>query len=166
MLLRDKRKDEFYMEDDVRQIILSPKGEKLIDWHMDEDEEEFGEYDRNLIEMCYREDDEDGWGAGGGEYLSTMDFRNIVDGVGSVIRHEKQEFRYCCLNDLFRLKISFDPTSGTFSLTAALLETLCRDYHITITKDGLTLPELEQYVQPFYEWEACFPVIDGKAKGE
>ena len=159
MSYKDRRTDELIIEDGEKLIILSMEREKYAGWHTDSDGNIVDEIDRNQIEISYREDDEDGWGIGGDEYFSTYDIKNMADGIRSVIHHKTTAFQYSCQDDIFRLKISFDIQSESFSFSAALLETLCREYHIEIIKDNLTLSALEEYIQPFFEWEKQYPIV-------
>ncbi len=156
------RPDTLEIWDDKRQIILSMEGAKYIGWHEDEDGNIIDELDKNQIEISYREDDEEGWGVGGGEYVTTVDIKNMADCIRSVIYLKEDSAEYSCQNDLFRLAISYDAQNESFSFTAALIETLTWEYHITITKDNLSRNTLDEYIQPFFVWEREFPIVDDK----
>ena len=156
------RLDTLEIRDEKKQIILSMEREKYTGWHEDEDGNIIDEIDRNQIEISYREDDEEGWGVGGGEYVTTMDIKNMADCIRSVIYFKEASAEYSCQNDLFRLAISYNAQTEIFSFTAALIETLTREYHITITKDNLSRSALDEYIQPFFEWEQEFPIVDDK----
>lgn len=75
------RTDELIIEDGDKLIILSMEKEKYFGWKTDSDGNDVVEIDRNQIEISYREDDEDGWGAGGDEYFSTCGIKNMADGI-------------------------------------------------------------------------------------
>ncbi|MBQ9354522.1 MAG: hypothetical protein IJT84_02425 [Clostridia bacterium] len=159
MSYKDRRTDELIIEDGEKLIILSMEKEKYTGWHTDSGGNIVDEIDRNQIEISYREDDEDGWGVGGDEYLSTCDIKNMADGIRNVIHYKINAFQYSCQNDIFRLKICYDTQSESFSFSVALLETLCRENYIEITKENLSLSALKEYIQPFFEWEKQYPVV-------
>lgn len=159
MSYKNRRTDELIIADGEKLIILSMKSEKYIDWHTNSDGKIVDEIDRNQIEISYREDDEDGWAVGGDEYFSTHDIQNMADGIRNVIHHKANVFQYSCQDDIFRLKISYDAQSESFSFSAALIETLGRKYHIKISKRDLTLSGFEEYIQPFFEWEKQYPIV-------
>ncbi len=156
--MRRNNPGELIIEDDKRQIILSMDDKKYLGWHEDESGEIIDEIDDNQIEICYREDDEDGWGVGGGEYFSTADIKAMADCIRSVIQLKQTRAEYSCQDDIFRLCIEYDPYNDRFSFTVALIETLMREYHIVITKSGLTRSALDEYIQPFFEWEKEYPI--------
>ncbi len=153
------RKDELYIEDENKTIHMTLEGEKYLGWHTTPDGKTVDDYDRNLIEFSYYEDDEDGMGAGVDEFITTYDIKNMADGIRNVIFHRTNEFRYYCLDSIFWIEVCYDKNSDTYSFTAALLETLSREYHITITKERLTLSGLEEYTQAMLEWEKRYPVV-------
>ena len=160
--MRKREPDELIIEEGEKQIILSMDEKKYIGWHTDENGEIVPEIDENQIEISYREDDEDGWGVGGGEYVSTVDIKAMADCIRSVIYKKTSSAAYSCQNDLFKIRLEYDPFEDVFAFTAALIETLTWDYHITITKAGLTRSALDEYIQPFFEWERKFPVVEAK----
>ena len=49
---------------------------------------------------------------------------------------------------------------AVFPFTAALINMLTWDYHITITMNDLTKNALDEYIQPFFEWEREFPIVE------
>ena len=153
-----KEPNELIISEGEKQIILSADKIKLVSWHTAEDGKIIPEFDESQIEISYREDDEEGWGAGSDEYFSTADIKAMADCIRSVINKKDLSAEYICQNDLFRIHIGYDPLNDTYSFTAALIETLTREYHITITKTGLTLSELDEYIQPFFEWERKFSI--------
>ena len=159
MTYKDYRTDELIIEDGEKLIILSMKEEKYTGCHTDSDGDIIDEIDRNQIEISYREEDEEGWGAGGDEYFSTYDIKSMADGIRNVVHHKTNTFQYSCQDNIFRLKISYDTQSESFSFSAALIETLCREYHIEILKNNLTLLALEKYIQPFFKWEKQYPIV-------
>ncbi len=112
----------------------------------------------NQIEICYREDYEDGWGFGGGEFFSTFDIKAMADCIRSVIYMRETKASYTCQNKVFRIEIEYDASGDTYSFTAALIETLHRDFYISITKSELTRIALDEYIQPFFEWERKYPI--------
>ena len=75
------------------------------------------------------------------------------------MNHEKASNHYECWEDTFRIKLKFNEKSKRYSLTVALIETLCKEYHITITKSGLCEKTLMKYLTPFFEWEKRYPII-------
>ena len=91
----------------------------------------------NKIEITYRQEDEEGWGAGGNEFFTSEDLKGMANCIRSVMNHEKASNHYECWEDTFRIKLKFNEKSKRYSLTVALIETLCKEYHITITKSGL-----------------------------
>ena len=157
--MKQRSVDELIISEGERQIILSMHREKYLGWYTDDEGKIVDKTDANQIEICYREDDEDGWGIGGDEYISTSDIKAMADCIRSVIYKNHDKASYSCQNDLFRICLEHDRLNDSYSFTAALLEMLSRDYHITVCKSGLTMNELYQYIQPFFEWERRFPVI-------
>ena len=160
--MRKREPAELIIEEGEKQIILSMDEKKHIGWHTGENGEIVPEIDENQIEISYREDDEDGWGVGGDEYVSTVDIKAMADCIRSVIYKKTSNATYSCQNDLFRIRLEYDPIEDVFAFTAALVETLTWDYHITITKAGLTRSALDEYIQPFFEWERLFPIVEVK----
>lgn len=155
----NRKADELFIEDNEKLIILSMNKRKYLGWHSDSDGNIVDEFDDTQIEFTYREDDKDGWGIGSDEYISTLDIKNMANGIRSVVQHKASSFQYRCQNDIFRLKISYDDQSELYSFSPALLEMLSREYHIEITKTGLTISALYEYIQPFFEWEKQFPTV-------
>ncbi len=149
---------ELIIEDDRKQIWISLRGKKYLGWHTDKNGDIVDEIDDNQIEISYREDDEEGWGVGGDEYFSTRDIKSMADAIRNVISFKQPKAEYSCQNDIFRICIEYDADNKSFSLTAALLETLTREYHISITKAALTRQSLDEYIQPFFEWEKMYPI--------
>ena len=152
------RKEEFYIEDDKKTIHITLEGEKYVGWHSDDDGNIVDEIDQNQIEFSYYEADEDGMSAGIDEFISTCDIKNMADGIRSVLHHQTGMFRYHCQDDIFLIELSYDNGSDLYYFTAALLETLCRDSHITITKERLTISSMEEYIHPLLEWEKMYPI--------
>lgn len=155
--MRKKRDDALVISENEKLIIISMAGPRYNGFH-------FGEecYDANEIEINYREDDENGWGVGGDEYISTTDIKKMADCIRSVLFCQKDTAHYACKNDTIRIAISFREESGTYSFTVALIETLEREYHITITKNDLPLNALEEYIAPFFAWEKQYPIVPVK----
>ena len=153
------KKDEFFIEDDKKTIYMTLEGEKYVGWHTDDNGNTVDEIDRNQIEFSYHEDDEGGMGAGIDEFISTFDIKNMADGIRRVIYHQADRYHYHCQEDIFWIELSYNEKTGLYSFTAALLETLSREYHITITKEGLTPGCLEKYIHPSFEWEKIYPIV-------
>ncbi len=160
--LIERRQDELVIAEGEKFILLSMEKEKYLGWHIDEDGEIVDEIDENQIEICYREDDENGWGVGGGEYFSTADIKAMADCIRSVIYKKQAKASYSCQQDVFRICLEYDSTEDIYSFTAALIETLNWEYHISITKTGLTRSALDEYIQPFFEWEREFPIKENQ----
>ncbi len=156
--MRKRTPGELFIEEEEKQIILSMHGKKYIGWHEDEDGEVIDEFDDNQIEISYREDDEYGWGVGGYEYFSTSDIKAMADCIRSVIQMKQTRAEYFCQDDIFKLCVEYDSDNERFSFTVALIETLMREYHITITKTNLARAALDEYIQPFFEWENEYPI--------
>ena len=156
------RADTLTIYEGEKLIIMAMEDVRYLGWHEDENGEIVDEIDKNQVEISYREDDEEGWGVGSSEFVTTMDIKNMADCIRNVIYFKEASAEYSCQNDLFRLAISYDAKAETFSFTAALIETLTWDYHITITKDNLSRSALDEYIQPFFEWEREFPIVDDK----
>ena len=157
-----KDPDELVIWDDKSQIIFHCGHCKYGDSYWDENYEYWiDESDGNQIEINFREDEEDGWGVGGGEYVSTADIKSMADCIRSVINKEQVSASYTCQDDLFRIEISCNETEDTYTFSVAMLEILMRDHHISITKTGLTRSELDEYIEPFFIWEQIFPIIGG-----
>ena len=155
----EPRKDELCIAEDHKTIHMTLEGEKYVGWHTDSDGNIVDEYDRNLIEFSYYESDEEGWGVGDHEFISTNDIKNLADGIRNVLHHQTDLLRYHCQDDIFWIELSYDNNYDLFSFTAALLETLSRDYHIIISEERLTLSGLEKYIHPLLEWEKKYPIV-------
>ena len=72
--------DHFIIEDDNKYIRFKP-GERDL-WgnnHRDNIENNI-----NVLELSYRQEDKEGWGAGGGEYITTQDIAEISHGIQRV----------------------------------------------------------------------------------
>ena len=158
----EKEPDELVLLDGVKQIRLSMDHKKYIGWHEDEFNNIIDEYDDDQIEICYREDDEDGTGVGGGEFISTSDIQAMANCIRDVVSMNKAKANYHCQDDVIRLSIQYDARSNTFTFSVGLIETLLREYHITITKRGLSRNALEEYIQPFFIWENEYPIVCNK----
>lgn len=149
-----KEKDELIMEEGVNYLCIS-LGERQYQGH------HFGQecYDDNSIEVYYREEDDDGWGAGGSEYISTHDIRSMADSIRQVLHRKTSETHYETENDLMRISIRYDDLTDRYFFSVGLLETLMREYHITVEKSNLHISELEEYITPFFEWERQHPIV-------
>ena len=158
-----KDPDELVIWDEKNQIIFHPYILDYLggDWEGDYWVDTF---DGNRIEISFREDEEDGWGVGGDEYITTADIKAMGDCIRGVINKETPAAKYSCLDDIFRLELSYHAENDTYTFTVALLEFLIRDHHIAVTKIGLSREELDEYISPFFIWEQKFPVIEGDGK--
>lgn len=162
-MARRKDPDEFRIYDDTKQLVLSLYGFKAIENTEDEDDYVVV-YDVNQIEMHFRQDDGDFWGAGGGDYLSTQDIWSMGQCIRNVIFNKKDSDEYTCQKDLFRIALSRDQESDTYTFTASMLNLLGRDNHITITKAGLTRDALDEYITPFLLWPKYMPRFSGNGR--
>ena len=77
---------ELVLTDGKKQIRLSLNGKKYLGWHYDSAGYFIDEYDESQIENCYREDDEEGTGIGGGEYITTNDIQSMAQCIRDEIR--------------------------------------------------------------------------------
>ena len=161
--LRKRRPGELIISEGEKQIILSMDKKKYLGWHVSENGKIIDDIDENQIEICYREEDEDGWGVGGNECFSTTDIKAMADCIRSVIYMSQNEASYSCQKDVFRICIRYNSVDDSFSFTAALVETLTWDYHISITKTNLSRSALDEYIQPFFAWEREFPIVEKEA---
>ena len=155
-----KEPDQLLIKDGIKRIFLSMSRRKCIGCHIGEDGRMVDDLDENQIEICFRQDDEHGWGAGGGEYVSTSDIKAMADCIRGVICMKLARAEYACQKDLFRIILEYDSDKGTYTFTAALINMLTWDYHITITMNDLTKNALDEYIQPFFEWEREFPIVE------
>ena len=141
--------DIFYMEDGVKWISFSMNHSQDVE-------------DDDLVETSYAQNDEGGWGFGEAESVTRKDIRAMADCIRSVIYRNEDCNQYSCMNDVFRIGISYDCNTDQYTFTGALIEMLVRKYHITITKTDLTRAALDEYIEPFFIWEKEYPV--GKRK--
>ncbi len=155
----EKRPDELILRDDPKMIKISMDRKKIIGWHEDEFNNIIDEFDDNQIEICYREDDEEGFSFGGGFFVSTHDIHAMANCIRDVITTKRKEARCHSQGDIIRLYMGFDSQSDSFTISVGLIETLLGEYHITITKTGLSRDELEEYIQPFFIWEKEYPIV-------
>ncbi len=159
----NKEPDEFRIFDDTKQIVLSLYGFKDVENYEDGDGYVVV-YDVNQIEMHFRQDDGDFWGAGGGDYLSTRDIRNMSECIRNVIFDKKNSDEYTCQQDLFRIALSHEQDSNTYTFTASMMNLLGRDEHITVTKTGLTREALNEYITPFLIWPKYMHIFYGDGR--
>lgn len=113
----------------------------------------------NIIELFYHQEDEGGWGAGGGEYITTQDIASISKGIQQITNKEIKKFSYHCLNDIIQIHIARNE-NHLITFTVSMLETLEGKYHISITLKDLSLFEFTKYTKVFIEWERKFPTLD------
>ena len=147
--------DHFIIEDDNKYICFKP-GERDL-WgnnHRDNIENNI-----NVLELSYRQEDKEGWGAGGGEYITTQDIAEISHGIQRVLKKEFNQFTYSCLDEVIKLSINVK-TNGLLDFTFSMIETLCREYYITITMNDLTSEEFTEKTKVFIEWEKQFPILE------
>lgn len=150
-MAKRKDPDEFRIYDDTKQLALSLYGFKDVE-NTEDGDDYVVVHDVNQIEMHFRQDDGDFWGAGGGDYLSTRDIWNMSTCIRNVIFNKKDSDEYTCQQDLFRIALSHDRESDTYTFTASMLNLLGRHNHITVTKTGLTREALDEYITPFLIW--------------
>ncbi len=113
----------------------------------------------NILELSYRQEDGEGWGAGGGEYITTQDILAISTGIQRVLKKETRQFTYGCLDEVIKIRVDVKE-SGLIAFTFSMIETLCREHYITITMDNLTFEEFENKTKIFIEWEKQFPTLE------
>lgn len=113
----------------------------------------------NVLELSYRQEDEEGWGAGGGEYITTQDIAAISNGVQQIIRKETPQFSYSCLNEIIKINVDIN-TNSLVDFNFLMIETLCREYYITITMSNLTFEEFAEKTKVFIKWERQFPTLE------
>ena len=143
--------DNFYMEDGIRYISFS--------MNHSSDEKEMND---DLVETSYAQNDEGGWSFGEGECVTREDIRAMADCIRSVIYKNEMYNQYSCLDNVFRIEITYDCNTDRYSFTGALMEMLVREYQITITKTDLTRAALDEYIKPFFIWEKEYPVVKRK----
>jgi hypothetical protein len=113
----------------------------------------------NIIELSYRQEDKEGWGAGGGEYITTQDIATISKGVQQIIKKEVDNFSYACLDEIIKINVNVkDGDLLTFSVS--MRETLCGEYFIVITLSDLTFEKFKEITGFFTEWERTFPTLE------
>jgi len=143
--------DDFVMEDGDKYICFEPDRREL--WG------DNTENNINVLELSYRQEDENGWGAGGGVYITTQDISEISHGIQQILKKELDQFTYSCFHET--IKISIDvKTNGLLDFTVSMIETLSREYYITITMRNLTLEEFAEKTKAFIEWEKQFPTLE------
>lgn len=116
-------------------------------------------YDDNQVEFFFSQNDERGWGFGCEEHVSTRDLKEMADCIRDVIWGRSVCRKYSCRNDVFKIEISYDADTDSYTFTGALVEMLMREYHISITKTNLTRAGLDEYIEPFFIWEKEHPVV-------
>ena len=146
---------DFEIFDEKNYIILSLEG-RGNDGRFCEDD---WRCDANLVEVSYRIDEGDEWGAGCDEFISTADIKRMADCVRNVMYRQNDKDHYECRDDIARISLKFHKDSDTYMLAVSFIETLIRDHHITVTKNNLTKAGLEEYVNAFFAWEKKYPVI-------
>jgi hypothetical protein len=147
--------DDFIIETDDKYICFNPYKRDL--WgnnHRDNTENNI-----NVLELSYRQEDKDGWGAGGGEYITTQDISEISHGIQRVLKKESNQFTYSCLDEIIKICIDVK-TNGLLDFTFSMIETLFREYYITITMNNLAFEEFAEKTKIFIEWEKQFPTLE------
>ena len=140
--------DHFIIEDDNKYIRFKPSERDL--WgnnHRDNIENNI-----NVLELSYIQEDNEVWGAGGGEYITTQDIAEISHGIQRVLKKESNQFTYSCLDEVIKISINVK-TNNLLDFTFSMIETLCREYYITITMNNLTFEEFTEKTKIFIEWE-------------
>ncbi len=147
--------DNFVVKDDDKHISFKPDDRDLWgDNHRDNTENNI-----NVLELSYYQEDEDGWGFGGGEYITTQDLAEISHGIQQILKKEFNQFAYSCLDEI--IKISIDvKANGLLDFTVSMIETLCRESYITFTMNNLTFEEFAEKTKIFIEWERQFPTLE------
>lgn len=150
-------REEFCMQEGVNRIKLYVMGYADVDL----DGNTMENADKNKIEISYDESNDDGW-ASGSAYIRTTDIKNIADGIRSVISGEQKRFRYACRaehfnDDFLHIELVRNTDMTSYCVTTEFLHTLFGGY-ISITKDGLTVSKLREYIQPFLVWEKEYSV--------
>ncbi|MGI5896921.1 MAG: hypothetical protein ACOX6U_08180 [Oscillospiraceae bacterium] len=112
----------------------------------------------NAIELSYRQEDEDGFGIGGDEYITTQDIAAMSQGIQQIINKETTQFFYSCFDEIIKINIEIS-IDNLISFTFSMLETLNRDYYISITLSNMTINEFKDKTRPFVEWERMFPTL-------
>ncbi len=156
------RPDRFYMEDGIKYISFTmchSPGEKVA---RNKQGQNVHVRDYDLVETSFAQNDEGGWGFGEGGSVTREDIRAMADCIRSVIYKNEMYNQYSCMDNVFRIEISYDCNTDRYTFTGALMEMLCREYQITITKSDLTRAALDEYIEPFFIWEKEYPV--GKRK--
>lgn len=150
--------DNFYMEDGNKYISFSMNyspGEKVA---RNKQEQNVHVKDDDLVETSFAQNDEGGWGFGEGGCVTRGDIRAMADCIRSVIYNNEMYNQYSCMNNVFRIEISYDCNTDRYTFTGALMEMLCWQYQITITKTDLTRAALDEYINPIFIWEKEYPV--------
>ena len=98
-------------------------------------------------------------------YISTDDIKSMADSIRQVLHHKASEAHYETENDLMRISIRHDDSTDRYFFSVGLLETLLREYHITVEKSNLHITELEEYITPFFEWERQHPIVKNIMEG-
>ena len=138
------------------------EGENAIDISMWEERSE----DPEEIEFTYYECYIGGYGIGCHEFVSRHDLKNMADGIRDVLYKRRDSFCYACLDDVFRIRLSYDWQSDSYTfaaelidtLAAALIDTQLGNYYISAQKSDLSEAALEAYTFPFFEWEKQYPI--------
>lgn len=113
----------------------------------------------NIIELSYRQEDEGGWGVGGGVYITTQDIAAVSKGVQQIIKRELEQFSYDYLGELIKINVTVNE-NGLITFKVSMLETLCGEYYIIVELNNLTFKEFSERTNVFIEWERKFPTLE------
>ena len=162
---RNRRPDELFMSDEDKDFVLSMTEGPGCIVVRDTDGKNINAYDDNQIEVAFSQEDENGWGAGGGGNVTTQDLKAMADCIREVTTAGYSTSRkYSCQKDIFKMEISYDADTDRYTFTGALIEMLCWEYHICITKTDLTRAALDEYIEPFFVWEKEHPIVEQRIR--
>ncbi len=157
---RDRDPDELFMSEGSTYFSLSMTDGPGCIVVKDIDGKNVNAYDDNQVEISFSQNDEGGWGACGGGNVTTKDLKAMADCIRDVIWGYSISRKYSCQNDIFKMEISYDADADSYTFTGALIEMLCWEYHISITKNNLTREGLDEYIEPFFIWEKEHPIVN------
>lgn len=115
--------------------------------------------DINRLEVHYRQEDKEGWGAGGYEYINAQDITAISCGFHSVMESNTESIDYTCQEGLFKIHLFFRQAELTWIITLSMLKTLERNYYIDVSNNHAAPDEIKAYMEVFDQWAHAFPVL-------